>query len=331
MLDTSDELIFVQMVLDNGGEIQPLIIPSEETRGTALANPTILVRNGEILVNIRNLNYVLYHAEKNRHEHVWGPLTYLNPENDVVLRTTNYICRLNPDLTIKQYLKVDTTKLDVQPLWEFIGLEDCRLADWDGKLFLCGVRRDTTPNGVGRMELSEIELTDTSAAEISRVRMPAPGPDDSYCEKNWMPVIDRPYHWVKWTNPTEVVRFDPTTKTTVTTKLGNWDWTFKKDQRGGSQVIPFDNGYLTLTHETDLYNSERGLKDGTYRHRFIFWDKDFNMRHRSETFTFMGAKIEFSCGMAEFGDDLLITFGFQDNAAYILRVPKTFVYNFLYA
>ena len=331
MLDTSNELIFVQMVLDNGGDIQPLIMPAEETRGTALANPTILVRDGEILVNIRNLNYVLYHAENGKHEHIWGPLTYLNPENDVVLRTTNYICRLNPDLTVKQYLKVDTTKLDVKPLWEFIGLEDCRLADWNGKLFLCGVRRDTTTNGQGRMELSEIELTDTSAAEIARTRMPAPGKDDSYCEKNWMPVIDQPYTWVKWTNPTEVVKFDPETKTTSTSKLGNWDWTFKKDQRGGSQVIPFDNGYLTLTHETDLYNSERGLKDGTYRHRFIYWDKDFNMRHRSETFTFMGAKIEFSCGMAEYNGDLLITFGFQDNAAYILRVPKTFVHDFLYA
>jgi hypothetical protein len=331
MLDTSDELIFVQMVLDSGGDLQPLIIPAEETRGTALANPTILVRNGEILINIRNLNYVLYHAEKGRHEHVWGPLTYLNPENDVVLRTTNYICRLNPDLTIKQYLKVDTTKLDVKPLWEFIGLEDCRLADWNGKLFLCGVRRDTTTNGVGRMELSEIELTDTSATEIARTRMPAPAPDNSYCEKNWMPVIDQPYTWVKWTNPTEVVNFNPETKITSTTKLGDWDWSFKKDQRGGSQVIPFDGGYLTLTHETDLYNSERGLKNGTYRHRFIFWDKDFNMRHRSETFTFLGAKIEFSCGMAEYGNDLLITFGFQDNAAYILRVPKTFVHDFLYA
>jgi len=331
MSEDNDELIFVQMVLDNGGDISPLIIPSEETNGAALANPTILVHNDEILVNIRHLNYVLYHAEKGQHEHIWGPLTYLNPENDVTLRTTNYICRLNPDLTVKQYLKVDTTMLDVEPKWEFIGLEDCRLIYWDNKFFLCGVRRDTTTNGVGRMELSEIELTEDSAREISRVRMPAPAPDTSYCEKNWMPILDRPFHWVKWTNPTEVVEFDRDSKITTTVKMGEWNWSFKKDQRGGSQVIPFEDGYLTLTHETDLYNSERGLKNGTYRHRFIFWDKDFNMKKYSEQFTFMGAKIEFSCGMAEYHDDLLITFGFQDNAAYILRIPKTFIHNFLYA
>ena len=36
----------------------------------------------------------------------------------------------------------------------------------------------------------------------------------------------------------------------------------------------------------------------------------------------MDALIEFNCGLAEVGDDLLITFGFQDNAAYILKMPK---------
>ena len=228
-------------------------------------------------------------------------------------------------------MKVDTSRLDVRPLWEFIGLEDARLVNWDNKFYLCGVRRDTTTNGVGRMELSEIELTDISATEIARTRMPAPGKDDSYCEKNWMPIIDKPYHWIKWSNPTEVVKFDTTTKTTTTEYLGTYTDQLQKDQRGGSQVIPFEGGYLSLTHETNLYYSERGLKDAHYRHRFMFWDKDFNFVRSSPEFNFMDAKIEFSCGMAEYRGDLLITFAFQDNAAYLARVPKSLVHNFLYA
>ena len=36
----------------------------------------------------------------------------------------------------------------------------------------------------------------------------------------------------------------------------------------------------------------------------------------------MDAMIEFNCGLADSGDDLLITFGYQDNAAYILKMPK---------
>jgi hypothetical protein len=34
--------------------------------------------------------------------------------------------------------------------------------------------------------------------------------------------------------------------------------------------------------------------------------------------------------MCEYGDDYLITFGFQDNAAYLLRVPREFVRKFIF-
>ena len=37
---------------------------------------------------------------------------------------------------------------------DFIGLEDGRLLKWNDKYYLTGVRRDTTTNGQGRMELS---------------------------------------------------------------------------------------------------------------------------------------------------------------------------------
>jgi hypothetical protein len=37
----------------------------------------------------------------------------------------------------------------------------------------------------------------------------------------------------------------------------------------------------------------------------------------------MKADIEFCCGACFIGDDLLISFGFQDNAAFIVKLPKT--------
>jgi predicted GH43/DUF377 family glycosyl hydrolase len=43
----------------------------------------------------------------------------------------------------------------------------------------------------------------------------------------------------------------------------------------------------------------------------------------------MDAKIEFSCGMSQYGDDYLITFGFQDNAAYVLKVPGNVLEDFI--
>jgi hypothetical protein len=37
----------------------------------------------------------------------------------------------------------------------------------------------------------------------------------------------------------------------------------------------------------------------------------------------MDGEIEFCCGMAFYNEDLLISFAFQDNAAYILKIPKS--------
>ncbi len=322
---------FVKKALENGGDIKPLLIPSENTNGTGLLNPSVFIDEyGNILVNIRHIQYTLYHAELNKYEHQWGPLVYLHPENDLTLTTTNYICKLNDELDIEYYTKVDTSLLDVQPLWEFVGLEDCRLFRWNNKTYLCGVRRDTTTNGQGRMELSEIEFNDRKAVEISRVRIPAPGDNNSYCEKNWVPILDQPFHFVKWTNPTEVVKFNIDTCSTEQIHLGN-HIQMPADLRGGSQVIPYKNGYLTLNHETYLYNSEAGRKDGTYKHRFTYWDKNWNVISFSENFDFLGAKIEFCCGLAKRENDFLITFGFQDNAAYVLSVPEKIVEDMIHA
>jgi hypothetical protein len=322
---------FVKKVLENGGFIKPLIVNSDLTKGTGLLNPSIFIDQfGNVLVNIRHIQYTLYHAELNKYEHQWGPLVYLHPENDLTLTTTNYISKLDSNLDVEYTTKVDTSALDKPPLWEFVGLEDCRLFRWDDKTYLCGVRRDTTTHGEGRMELSEIVFEDNQAREISRVRIPAPGDNKSYCEKNWMPILDQPYHFVKWTNPTEVVKFDLETKTTTQVHLGQHHQ-MPADLRGGSQVIPYKDGYLVLNHETYLYNSEAGRKDGTYRHRFTYWDKNWNVISFSDNFDFLGGKVEFSCGLAKRENNFLISFGFQDNAAYVLSVPEKIIEEMIHA
>ena len=293
------------------------------TNGTGLMNPSIYVDNGLLLCTIRHVNYTLYHSENKKFQHRYGPLQYLHPENDRHLRTWNYLAILNDDVSVKSIVSIDTSRLDVEPIWEFVGLEDARLVRWDNKLYLSGVRRDTTPNGQGRMELSELRAKTTFVEEISRARLPAPGANDSYCEKNWMPVLDQPYHYVKWTNPTEVVKYDPNTKTTTTVHLDQSSHIpGLPDFRGGSQVIPYGDYYLAVTHEVDLAKHETGEKDAVYEHRFIVWDRNWNLVKYTDSFSFLRADVEFCCGAAWWNGNLLLSFGFQDNAAFILSMPK---------
>lgn len=309
-------------------DLVPLLVPPSP--GPSLANPSVAVLNdGRVVVNVRNLNYTLYHSELGRFEHSWGPLNYVHREDDQTLTTKNVFCELDAALNVKSHTVVETGILDSRPLWNFVGLEDARVVTWNDRIYLTGVRRDTTTNGVGRMELSELVWNDGKAFEVSRSRIPAPPPDNSYCEKNWMPVLGRPYHYVKWTNPTELVRFDPASGATETVFLSEYSHLGTGDLRGGSQVIPFGGGYLAVVHEVSLFNSEAGRKNAVYRHRFVLWDADFKVVEVSEKFSFMGGKIEFCCGMAELGDDLLISFGFQDNAAFLMRMPKSHLGGFL--
>ena len=321
---------FVKHCLNNNGIIKPLLVDPQSTNGTGLMNPSVFIDNNHIRVNIRHVNYTLFHSEGKKFHHYWGPLQYIHPENDCTLTTVNYFGELTEDLDLVNVHKVDTSTLDVKPLWEFVGLEDARVFRWEDKLYISGVRRDTTTNGVGRMELSEIELTDNSVKEISRWRIPAPGEDKSYCEKNWMPILDIPYHYIKWSNPTEVVKVDPIKKTCVTVHLDDSKTIANIcDFRGGSQVISWNDHYLAVIHEVRLFNSELGRKDGRYFHRFVLWDKNFNIVKFSELFDFMEGDIEFCCGLAAINSEFIVTFGFQDNAAFVLKFPEKIMYELL--
>lgn len=323
------ETNFCKRAIDSGGVIRPLLIESSQTNGTGLCNPSVIIKDGKLVVNIRHVGYNLYHAEYNQKFKSWhGALIYLHPEDDLTLRTENYIGEMSLDnmQVLKPFKKVDMT-FNVKPLWTFIGLEDVRLVNWNNELSMIGVRRDTTTNGEGRMEVTTI---DSSAKEVSRVRIEPP--NHSYCEKNWMPIIDQPNRFVKWTNPTEVVEYEniderkAISKTVCTNEVSDdIKQPLKRDIRGGSQAIPWKDYYIAVTHEVDLWKHEDGTKDAHYYHRFIVWDKEFNVVGVSEDFKFMDARVEFAAGMAYNDGHFYITFGFQDNAAYILKVDENTV------
>ena len=311
---------FCKLALQANGNIFPLTLPSSESGHTGLTNPSIFWNGQKLFLNIRNVQYALYHSEfGQKFQNHWGCLAYLNPEDDVTLRTQNFLSVDN-----STYKKVDTSKLDKKPLWEFIGLEDGRLVEWEGKLYLIGVRRDTTTNGVGRMELSEIE----NGREVKRYRIEPPN-GYTYCEKNWMPILDMPFHFVKWSNPTEVVKVNLDKLTSETIVLKEQSIDVIRDLRGGSQVIPYKDYYIAVTHEVDLWFNYMNHKDAHYYHRFIVWDKDWNIIQYTDAFKFLDANIEFCCGLSHIKDKFVLTFGFQDSTAFLLEMTEEFLESFI--
>ena len=324
---------FVRHCLTRGSIIRPLNIPLDDKVYIGTCNPSIFFDGDRLRMIIRRVNYALWNSDNQyRFTTQYGPLWYITGDDERKLMTKNYLCELKDNVLTHKL--INTSRFDKEPLWEFIGLEDARLVRWDGKLYGTGVRRDTTTNGQGRMELSEL---DEDGNEISRVRIKAPGKDNSYCEKNWMAILDMPYHYVKWCNPVEVVKVNPKTgySETVVLKEQPQDLEYYNTNnmgiRGSSQVIPWGDYRIAITHMCELWINEKKQKCGTgYFEQFIVWDKDWNIVKLSEPFRFAGFGIEFTNGLAYKDGYFYIPFALQDNFSFLLTVDENTVSDFIF-
>jgi hypothetical protein len=320
-------------ILAAGGDIVPLVVSADISGGWSQTNPSILVSGGEVLANIRCVEYTLIHSDKEqKYWSRWGPLHYAHAENLMALRTFNVLCLLDPvTLEVQRSARIDTSLLDTPPAWTFHGLEDCRLARWDGRLYGIGVRRDVKESGEGRMQYQEIDYSFSGtpyAREVRRNRIEPPLQANTYCEKNWMPILDMPHHFVKWTNPTEVVRADLEKNEAVQVAVSGRVIPGIRDLRGGSQVIRWSDGWLALTHECVFTsgNNEHGWKDAYYFSRFVQWDSNWNIIAMSDEFSFLDGRIEFVSGLDHLDEDfVVITFGFCDVGAYTVKMPKNMI------
>lgn len=314
--------------IERGGSIYP-IDPSGINKKTnpGFMNPAIMVYNNNLIGILRTTNYILNVAEQHKYTHSYGPLLYVHRENDVTLRTWNYFLEFNEDYSIKSCIEIDTSYFDKPPKWTMIGLEDARLVHWDNKLFVTGVRRDTTDTGVGRMQLSELQVNNSTVKEVSRVRIPAPGADNTYCEKNWMPFEDKPYTFLKWSSPTEVVEFN-NEKTKVVSNSGKNHYTGKKDLRGGSQLIKWGKGHLAITHTVDLTKNYLMRKNGIYLHQFAYYE-DSTLKKVTKDFSFLAGRTEFCVGMCKFKEKVIITFSYHDNLAFLLETSEETITEFM--
>lgn len=313
----------------------PLRIPIVNQEWPGLCNPSVFDDDGTIRFILRNVNYILHDSiNPYRFWSSWGPIHYMIPEYDRGhLRTRNWICEYTRN-NIK-YNLIDTSLRDKEPIWEFAGLEDARLVRWDNKLLAIGVRRDDNTTGIGRMEISEIT---EDGKELSRTKIEVPW--KAYCEKNWVPITDMPWHFMRTSNPVCIVKVNPKDlgKKMMAEKVvekehinvsgvpGIYDapWQGETFFRGSSQVIPYkDNTHIATVHTCELYFNEMNRKVAKYLHHFILWDKDWNIIKISPAFSFNDHHVEFTNGLAYKDGILYIPFAIQDNFSYMLETSDT--------
>lgn len=316
---------FVRYCLESGGQISDVTVPGLSGDWKAFCNPSVYNDDGQLKLILRTVNFIMHcsrYVDQNWSS--WGPLEYINPTaHDKQLKTTNYLVDIYDNLDMKSYTHIEDP--EHEPQWEFEGDEDMRLVRWNGQLYGLTIVRDDNPDGVARQVL--VTLSE-DGRQLKRLKIASP--DNSYAEKNWIPIINLPFHFVRWSNPLEIVKVDPDTGDleTVVTRPA-FDTGHDMQLRGSSQVIKIRDKYVALVHGCMLWKTELDRKYARYYHQFVVWDDTWKFEQISPLFSFTDTLVEFSNGMCVKDGDAYISFSVCDNTAYVLKVPVDKLFEFI--
>jgi hypothetical protein len=277
--------------------------------GWSLFNPTLLTHEGKLIGLVRSSNYKME-----------GMRYITPPEDNGVIRTANIFVEYGPDFRItKSCALADPDYLRTN--FAVDGLEDCRLYFKGAALYVSATVRNFAPlNGNCRIGTAKIDLDTYSLLDLE---VP-PAPAEQH-EKNWMPVIGQDC-WLYTCGAGG--------KTVIARRDGkNWRLfslspapRIAATFRGGTQLVPFNGGYLCVIHEVTFVDNNR-----TYEHRFVWFDDQLRIRKISAPFYFRNKRqIEFAAGLAVVGDHVVLSYGFQDKEAWLAILDEKTVLRRLY-
>lgn len=323
-METNYSLVYRS--LKEGGQIIPLTIPSSVSHGWALYNPSIiwLKEKRKYFCTIRATSWSLVPeltpALKTHN--------FLRYDDQKPFETRNIFAVLDENFETASCSEITMLHAS-EPQWHWRGIEDLRLASWEGRIFASGTRRDYNPNGEGRIEILEINhrQADQTTFEIRRSLVELESQERTYCEKNWMPIEDVPFTFVRWADPTQIVSFDKSSKSSSLTHKSFAKRLEGVELRGGTQVIRWNSRlYVALVHEVLGRTTYLGRLQHTYLHRLVVWNNDFEILGISpQGFILLDSGIEFASGMCRKSDSLFVSFGFEDSTPFVLELKSSTV------
>ena len=265
-------------------------------------NPSIAVSPaGELRVIVRTVNYTL----------ASDGVSYRFLDPDGVVRTRNYLIDIDPSslaiMAVHPLIMVPAGKVLPGPV---VGLEDARLIELDGRWLASATVRDR--NDTWRCEMAIAAVDPAAASEL----LVLPSPFGEQHEKNWMPFkYQDGLHFLYSVGPTIVLSCNEHTGQLTELRTGKAP-AWASNVRGGSQGLRVADGYVFVVHEVEAHGERRD-----YLHRLVHFNSQWCLDSASPAFRFLAPGIEFCAGIAQVGDDVVLSFGSQDRAAYLARAP----------
>jgi tetratricopeptide (TPR) repeat protein len=240
-----------------------------------------------------------------------------NPD-DPTIRTKNFLLKYDPSFNLISQREIveNLSRKKARKVTSIVGLEDCRLFNYKGNLWVFSTTYDTHPFATAQ-SLCKIQNQQVSSGSLQVEKLiPLKGPDPKRCEKNWLPfILKDELHAIYGYDPLTIMKINPDTGECkiVKSEVQEHDFSFF---RGSAPPIAFDGGSLILVHEV-AFGKQR-----YYLHRFVYLDQDLNITKVSKPFTFFQQGIEYCCGMAidHEGKNCILSVGIDDKEAHLLFV-----------
>lgn len=310
--------------LSSYGTVTTIDFPHRE--GWSLFNPSIAINpRGDLRCIVRSSNYRIDESGR-----------YVIPdEDDGAIKTENYFLdMIRAWGGEKDFLWDEPKKLEdglltsPRPKYPVTGLEDCRLFSWGDEWCLTATMREKHEHGICQIVFGVLEWSDAEEDLDGDPMEPGwwiwdgPHPPPSHRhEKNWMPFIEHG-------GPRMIYSVCPTT---ILGEYGDWsygDWSrapfVLRQARGGAAMLLKSGHILAVVHESVTMDPYQKI----YTHRFVEIAQDYAhpvVTRISDPFVFEDRQIEFAAGMAQVGDDLVLSYGVRDEEAHLIRIPMDLV------
>jgi tetratricopeptide (TPR) repeat protein len=271
--------------------------------GFHAANVAICRHGDGFAVTTRAVNYIL------------SPDGYHNTKDaDQPYRSRVLLLRLDCELSTTASVEADLPQDLPMQSSAALGFEDPRPFVWRDQLWCVAATRQLNEEARAEMVLARIDESQPGRCALTDWRVLASGLPVRW-EKNWMPqVVGDELRFVCTVDPTRVL-----TEAGIVLR-DDAAAVAAEDFRGGSQAVPFDDGWLMVIHQAEVVNHKR-----RYLHRFIWLDGDNIFRRLSRPFYLRQVGYEFVAGMAWHSDGIrmVISFSVHDAEPHLAVVAAT--------
>ena len=231
---------------------------------------------------------------------------YFTRHGDSSFRQRTVLVEFDSDLLpLRQAEVSEPADLPPPAHTDSLGFEDPRPFAWGDTLWSLSNLRQLNAEGRAEMVLARIAADEAGGCRFTDWRVLSSGRPERW-EKNWMPAVtDDGLRLVYELDPTRVIDDAGAELSASRPSLA------MENIRGGTQLVPFGDGWLAVVHEWYVLHTRRH-----YLHRFVRFDAAWRVVGLTRPFYFRQQVSEFAAGLAWYSDGkrLLLSFGVDDRS-----------------